>query len=154
MSRPFQTLNPSQSQGDARTARARVKPAHFPRTLKTGWQWFWHPFWVQGLGCVCPVVGPLRPGRPPATGYQPCRVGFRKQDRNPYRSHGSQELDAPLLLAQELDQLEQSRLDACGARLAVPCRFQPGTKTEFVGLLRKSVLRRGLGRRRGGWEQK
>jgi len=35
---------------------------------KRGWQWLWHPFWVQGLVCVCPVVGPLLPW--PTTGYR------------------------------------------------------------------------------------
>ena len=49
---------------------------------------------------VYPVVGPLPPGRPPATGCQPCRVGFRKRDRNPSLSHGSQELDAALAFFQ------------------------------------------------------
>jgi hypothetical protein len=87
------------SRRDARTARAQVIPAHCQARPNTGRQGLWHPFWVRGRVCVYPVVGPLHPSRPPATGCQPCRVGFGKRARNQSLPHGSQELDAALSFA-------------------------------------------------------
>ena len=47
------------------------KVSLFPSTTNDRRPELWHPFWVQGQGCVCPVVGPLHPSRPPATICQP-----------------------------------------------------------------------------------
>ena len=87
------------SRRDARSPLFWVNPGACFTTRKTHSQRFWHPFWVlSGCYVFARRTGgrPLFPCRPPATSFQPCRVGFQKRDHSQAVLFWSYGLDAAL----------------------------------------------------------